>query len=258
MAAHLQMVASNDRILADVNYLINYADLAFYEARKQNSLSGIEMGFDAVIQYRKEHIDKEFFTKNELILSQKRGAGYWLWKPYFIAKTLQESQEGDIVFYSDAGSQFINHKPLDSIIKKLKQEEFNLFAFEMAGHHKEHQYCRKDAARKILGAAAESEFAHGIYNSDQRMASFVIAKKTDYSLEIINKWLELGSDPQIIMDAEPQENEFQGFIDHRHDQAIWSILTKSLRIPALPDPTQWGLQHQQTQEKDFFIKHRRR
>ena len=240
-----------------MNYLINYADLAFYESRKQNSLSGIEMGFDAVIQYRKEHIDEEFLTKNELILSQKRGAGYWLWKPYFIAKTLREAQEGDIVFYSDAGSQFINPEPLDLIIKKLKQEEFNLFAFEMAGHHKEHQYCRKNAAHKILGAAAESEFAQGIYNSDQRMASFVVVKKTDYSLEVINKWLELGSDPQTIMDAEPQENEFQGFIDHRHDQAIWSILTKSLRIPALPDPTQWGLQHQQTQEKDFFIKHHR-
>ena len=54
-----------------MNYLINYADLAFYESRKQNSLSGIEMGFDAVIQYKKEHIDEEFLTKNELILSRK-------------------------------------------------------------------------------------------------------------------------------------------------------------------------------------------
>ena len=106
-----------------MNYLINYADLAFYESRKQNSLSGIEMGFDAVIQYKKEHIDEEFLTKNELILSRQRGAGYWLWKPYFIAKTLREVQEGDIVFYSDAGSRFINPKPLDLIIKRNRSNE---------------------------------------------------------------------------------------------------------------------------------------
>ena len=47
-----------------MNYLINYADLAFEESRQKNSISGISAGFDSVIQYRREDIGREFFRKN--------------------------------------------------------------------------------------------------------------------------------------------------------------------------------------------------
>ena len=90
-----------------MNLLINYADGCCYNSRRNNSLSGIDVGFDSVIQYNKIDIDDRFFNKNRDILSRSRGAGYWLWKPYFILKTLNAVSDGDVIFYADAGSTFV-------------------------------------------------------------------------------------------------------------------------------------------------------
>ena len=67
-----------------MNYLINYADQAFFQSRALNSISGIQAGFDSVIQYQKKDMSSDFLSENKEILSKRRGAGYWLWKPYFI------------------------------------------------------------------------------------------------------------------------------------------------------------------------------
>src|SRR5208282_2331127 len=63
-------------------------------------LSALNKGVDFILNYRKSHIDKEFFEKNKHILSQKKGDGYWLWKPYFILKTLENAPENSTVIYS--------------------------------------------------------------------------------------------------------------------------------------------------------------
>jgi|15BtaG_2_1085339.scaffolds.fasta_scaffold01540_6 hypothetical protein len=233
-----------------MKYLINYADLGFYNSRTANSISGIQAGFDAVIQYKKEDIDSLFYEKNKHILSQRRGAGYWLWKPYIIYKTLKRVDEGDVVFYSDAGSRFI--KKIDSIFEAIENEEFGVIAFEMAGSHKENEYCRKSVVKKILGEV------ESVYNTDQRMASFVVTRKCDSSLKKIETWLNLCQETDIILDKPLEDQEFKEFKDHRHDQAIWSLLTKKLNILTLPDPTQWGIAHGQTKESDFFIEHHRK
>ena len=74
-----------------------------------NSLIKSSSGyFDEFHIFSKKNIDDEFYEKNKNILDQRRGAGYWLWKPYFILKTLNLINDGDIVFYVDAGNIFIN------------------------------------------------------------------------------------------------------------------------------------------------------
>mgnify|MGYP003598506185 CR=1 FL=1 len=37
-----------------------------------------------------ENLDKEFCLDNQEILSQSRGAGYWLWKPQIILQELKK------------------------------------------------------------------------------------------------------------------------------------------------------------------------
>ena len=40
--------------------------------------------FDYKHVFNTQDIDNEFYQKNIEILKQPKGAGYWLWKPYFI------------------------------------------------------------------------------------------------------------------------------------------------------------------------------
>jgi hypothetical protein len=46
--------------------------------------------------------DPRFADRNKNILQRKRGAGYWLWKPYIIYRELYAARDGDIIIYADA------------------------------------------------------------------------------------------------------------------------------------------------------------
>ena len=55
--------------------------------------------------------DAEFYEKNaEFILHNKRGCGYWLWKPYLINKNINDMTNGDILLYLDCGCELDVHK----------------------------------------------------------------------------------------------------------------------------------------------------
>lgn len=75
-----------------------------YVVRPQSGLGGA----DNVIEYSKEDIEPGFIEKNRSIMSNPRGFGLWLWKPYFIQKTLKSMKDGDWLFYVDGCTIFIN------------------------------------------------------------------------------------------------------------------------------------------------------
>ena len=83
---------------------INYADDNFTDAQKLNTWTAKHLGrASRVIEYGPKDMDEVFWESNKDILSRSRGGGYWLWKPYFIARTLRLLQEGDYLVYCDAG-----------------------------------------------------------------------------------------------------------------------------------------------------------
>ena len=45
--------------------------------------------------------------ENPKIRAQRRGAGYWVWKPYILLDTLNTVAEGTVVVYSDAGQRYV-------------------------------------------------------------------------------------------------------------------------------------------------------
>ncbi|MDN3017798.1 hypothetical protein PH210_16485 [Paenibacillus sp. BSR1-1] len=93
-----------------MKYLVNYANRNFYGSQARLNASALKFGIDQVFSYQeKDIIGTEFFKKNDEILNQPRGAGYWLWKPYIILDVLSKIKENDIVVYSDSGIEIIDH-----------------------------------------------------------------------------------------------------------------------------------------------------
>src|SRR5579871_1207086 len=72
--------------------LVSYGDGPQVFMKNQNGLaqSAVNKGFDIIMSYRKGHVDPEYYTKNKAIFDQPNGAGYWVWKPYVILKTLKQ------------------------------------------------------------------------------------------------------------------------------------------------------------------------
>ena len=53
--------------------------------------------------------------------------------------------------------------------------------------------------------------------------STILLRNTAKTRELVEEWLKLCEDPELLTDL-PSKNEYPDFKDHRHDQAILSIL----------------------------------
>jgi hypothetical protein len=194
-------------------YLITYGQGDAYVANERVlAESSLDKCVDAVVMYRKEHIDEAFYEKNKAILDQPRGAGYWLWKPYFILKTLEQIPEGAILIYLDSGLKIVDS--MDAIINRLNGYDM-LFFDNIASTH------RKYTKRELLKFFDMDN--NLVRDSGQINAAVMIFRNTKRSREFVNKWLWIGQIPGLIDDTS-SKNEHLDFLDNRHDQSIVSLL----------------------------------
>jgi hypothetical protein len=202
-------------------YHINYANGRYLQAQTICSQTAKSAGFDEVISYSIGDIDNEFFEKNKHILVQPRGAGYWLWKPYFIYKTLLNMQDGDLLVYSDSGSYYEKH--ITPLVDLIKKEERGVLSFELHGLF-EKTYTKRDTFI-LMGLDDE------IYSeSSQREATYIWLIKNEFTVSLIKEFLEYAQDERIITDLPSESKNHNDFKDHRHDQSIWSLLCKKYNI----------------------------
>ena len=174
---------------------------------------------DEFYAYTPGDIDEEFKEKNKDILSRGSGNGYWLWKPYFLYKTLKTKlKDGDYLIYSDAGILYIDKAQL--IVDFLNERKAEMYFHRLP--HLEKHYTKRDAFI-LLGADLPFFTETGQFN-----AAFQIYKKSRFTEIFLEEYLYYAQDKRIISD-DPNTlglENYEGFIDHRHDQSILSLLTK--------------------------------
>lgn len=211
---------------------INYANRKFRAAQKFNTKSAYQFGAQKVIEYTPRAIDKNFREKNKKILSHKRGNGYWLWKPYLIYKTLASLHDNDYLVYVDSGAAYINH--VDNLISSLEESKQSIMLFQISQIEK--YYTKRNA---FILMDCDNEY---YYNSHQICGTYSIYKKNNESMAFVKKWLDYAQDPDLIMDdpAAHSTQEFDCFVDHRHDQSILSLLAKKEGIIPFRNPSQYG------------------
>ena len=213
--------------------LLNYANHAFRKSQRLNSKTAKEIGnFDRVLSFSPRNIDRGFYQANRHILDQEKGNGYWLWKPYFIQRALDNVEVGDFVFYSDSGSYFIGS--IDLAIDVCISSGQDILPFELP--YLEKSYTKRDAF--ILLDCDRPEY----YDTKQRQSGFILIKKSNLAMDFFHNLNQVCQDERILTDMENRMGfpNYDGFIAHRHDQSIFSLLTKKYRLDAFRDPTQWG------------------
>ena len=214
--------------------LINYANACFRRSQELNSKTGLEVaGFDKVVSFCPQDIDPKFHSVNREILRQKRGNGYWLWKPYFIKRMLDDANMDDYIFYSDSGAYFL--QSIDPLIEISADTHQDLICFELHGLN-ECDWTKRDAF--VLMDCDGSAYS----SSMQRQAGFSLWKKSRFTLDFIEEYLCFAQDSRILSDIENQCGlpNYPGFRDHRHDQSIFSLMTKKYGLTPHRDPSQWG------------------
>lgn len=214
-------------------YHINYAHGRYLNAQEYCSFVAKNWGFDEVYSYRKSHIDSNFYNKNKHIIEQPRGAGYWIWKPYFIKKTFDKMNPGDVLVYSDSGT-FYQNSP-DPLFDLLFRDKQGILSFELKGLI-EKEYTKKDAF--VLMDLDNPKYT----DSSQREATYIWLIKNDFTINLVDEYLYFAQNENIITDVPNITGDnYSTFKDHRHDQSIWSLLCKKYDVEPHRLISQWGL-----------------
>jgi hypothetical protein len=228
----MKIILNNQNLKHKV-VLLNYANKSFITSQKLNSKTAKSIGcFDEIRSFNSNDIDVEFQKLNMKILCKKRGNGFWLWKPYFIKKVLDELNFGEFLFYCDSGSYFTNS--IRDLIELSIEKQQDIIPFELT--HLESKWTKRDA---FVLMECNSEI---FYNTNQRLGGFVLFKKSNLSVEFVNNWLMFAQDERILTDIDNQSgfDNFSDYNEHRHDQSVFSLLTKKYKLKGFRDPSQYG------------------
>lgn len=211
---------------------ITYGNEKFEKAKVFNCKMAKKYGADVAIAYGPEVLDEEFRRKNQALLMQKRGGGYWIWKPYIILKTLERLNEGDILIYTDAGAIFV--KKISYLLQTMERENTDIMVFSL--DHLEKTYTKRDAF--ILMECDTPAYT----DTNQILSGYIICKKTERVLRLFTEWQKYILDERIVSDIPNRigKDNYEGFIENRHDQSILSLLCKKYGVKPFRDPSQFG------------------
>ena len=190
--------------------------IRFYNQAKESNF------FDNIFIYNEYNLPKD--EKFEALLSHKlvpsRGFGYWCWKPFIILKTLENLKDGDILVYADIGCHINKegekrfYEYLDIVIEHK--------ALCYKSHWVEAHYTKAD-----LFDYFDKLKDKNITDTPMRPATICIFEKNEINLEFVNKWLQVFYDDFSLVDDTPSKlPNLDGFIENRHDQSVFSILSK--------------------------------
>jgi hypothetical protein len=219
---------------------VNYADGGFYESQIKNSQCALLAGFNTVLQMKRENIDPVFYEANREILDCKRGAGYWLWKYYFQDKILSCMGENDILMYCDSGANFI--RSAEPLFDAVRADRRGLLCFQTPDrplYHLERMWTKK----KVFDALGVEKLTDHerlrIKNTPQIQAGFRIMRGTQFAKDFTKMCLKFACQKDLIDDT-ISDNEDSQFMEHRHDQSIWSVMCKLHSVTCMDDFSQWG------------------
>lgn len=217
-----------------MNILINYADLKYEPARRWNSRTGRWFGrFDKIYEFRPEDIEPSFREAHKDIFAYERGNGLWLWKPYFIERVVQDSNDGDNIFYIDSGAFFVRDP---RILLKYISDENPIFACD--------QPLLESCWTKPELFDAMDAWKYKNYN--QFWGGLQVIRVNAFTRKFYKEWLDLccihdNISPAGLGKKDVIDHNFgSSFVSHREDQSIFSLLCHKKGICAHRDISQRG------------------
>lgn len=163
----------------------------------------------------------------EFVRRNSRGYGYWRWKPLLVKAMLESLPEGAHLYYVDAGCELsrfgsVRFAALDH---ELAARGVLCFTTEFldAG------WCKREAVEAVFGAWNET-----VMSSRQIQGTWFGLRNVASVRDCIAEWSALAIQGELITDSYDPSRQHPEFLEHRHDQALWSLVLKKNGIQPLP------------------------
>lgn len=186
--------------------------------------------FDEIHLLNEKSFEREYLKRyRQWYADNPRGYGYWIWKPYFIRKELRTLKDGDVLVYLDAGC-VINASAKERFCQYIMQlsESQPIICFDHISCLNE-QYTKTDLI-KYFSFNDEPLFLQ----SRQFMSGILVLRKCGKTLRFVDEWYDICHNYQNLVDDSPSLlPESEKFIEHRHDQSVFTCLCWKYGIKAL-------------------------
>ena len=191
-------------------------------------------GFTDVITWDAPRLrETAFYSAYRDILSQPRGSGYWLWKPFIILDALRQSQPGDIVVYYDVGRRrpHVFRTSISPLVERCNAMGGMLPGVYIPLMGPSRRWTKRDCF--VLMECDSPEY----WNHCQIQATFSVWENCQKAVHFVEDWLAYCADSRILTDAPNQcgQDNLSDFIDHRHDQSVLTNLVVKHGIHCLGD-----------------------
>lgn len=179
---------------------------------------------------------------SEFIISNARGFGYWIWKPFLILSCLESMNEGEGLLYLDGGCH-LNKTPgsmlkLKEYLQHAQDHEILVtqlydgqFGFESLS---EKSWTKKQLLDFLQLSESDQE-------SGQYQSGIIFIINNARNRQLVSDWFELSkSDGYRWLTGKSLAGEnYPSFVEHRFDQSIFSALAKNRGAKSFRDETYW-------------------
>jgi hypothetical protein len=211
---------------------ITFATKNFEKNAKILTQNALNVGFSsATVVTPDDFFDSDFYRRNIEILQHKRGAGYWLWKPYLILEKLKQASIDEVLFYCDAGRSgyYTFSRFPENLINVVKKNASGFLLGPPQTHLGQVRHWTKRDCLILLNSDKEQYLEKG------QLVTWSLWRPTQNAFEFLETWLYHCEDARCLTD---QPNvcgmpNHTGFIEHRHDMAILTLLAYTNHAPHL-------------------------
>lgn len=236
---------------------MNKIFLTFADSRLKKSLTRVaqeatEMGiYSSVLTLTESDLSPTFIARfKDKLNSSVRGFGYWCWKPQIIKQTLEGMEDGDLLQYCDVGCH-LNIGGKDRLLQYfdiLAKDSIGLIAFQAKIPSAPFKYDGRPLLdlRDKFWIKGDLLDYFGVRNrldvidTQTIGAGILFLRKTKTAMEVIDEWLNVYDTNFSLVDDSPSLSQnLNNFIEHRHDQSIFSILCKLRGVETISAYEYW-------------------
>jgi uncharacterized protein YjhX (UPF0386 family) len=216
-------------------HFLNYADgdQTYIKDQAKNS-THVKSLVNKQYEYRRSDIDTSFYEKNKKVLDEKKGAGYRLWKPYFVHKVLDENMNRhEILVYMHSNLYFIKNVDIENTLNILDVNNKGIIVFESPMKNIE---CVKQKCLSMMKMDTDEYKYKNFCGSD-----FILLRKNSLTLELVQEWLMYSRNYDFVCDAESTDKNYKEFKEHKGESSIFSLLVEKFKIDRISSDIKNGI-----------------
>ncbi|MBL0012232.1 MAG: hypothetical protein IPP30_00240 [Flavobacterium sp.] len=199
--------------------------------------------YDGIYIFDENKLDSDFTKKyKDRLVRGSRGYGYWCWKPQIILQAFELMNEGDVLQYTDIGCH-LNPKGrprLEEYFNITKCSENGILAFtnkvesELLPNEIFYDYDDLNYTKMDLSGYFGIADNITLLKKPQFGSGIIFFRKDAKTIQFVEDWSKVyATDFKLVDDTPSVIPNHPSFIEHRHDQSIFSLLCKLTGVEEL-------------------------